>query len=89
MPPKVSSRPVSKRPAAGLVPTGSAKKAKAARKAETAPTIPAPTPAAIAVSRCAWAQGELDQEYHDKEWGVFRDDDKHLFEMLILEGRTL
>jgi DNA-3-methyladenine glycosylase I len=29
---------------------------------------------------------ELYAEYHDKEWGVPAHDDRHLFEMLILEG---
>jgi DNA-3-methyladenine glycosylase I len=29
---------------------------------------------------------EFYAEYHDKEWGVPSHDDKHLFEMLILEG---
>jgi len=39
------------------------------------------------LKRCAWANGsELDAEYHDKEWGVVSTDDRHLFEMLILEG---
>ncbi|CAM9364831.1 unnamed protein product, partial [Ectocarpus fasciculatus] len=41
---------------------------------------------ASSVSRCAWAQGEVNHEYHDQEWGVFQDDDQYLFEMLILEG---
>ena len=38
--------------------------------------------------RCAWA-GMTDPaylEYHDREWGVPSRDDRHLFEMLILEG---
>ena len=38
--------------------------------------------------RCAWA-GTTDPfyiEYHDLEWGVPSRDDRHLFEMLILEG---
>ena len=39
------------------------------------------------MTRCAWAEGsDLYREYHDKEWGVPSFDDKHLFEMLILEG---
>src|SRR6187402_723519 len=29
---------------------------------------------------------EFYAEYHDKEWGVPVHDDRHLFEMLILEG---
>jgi len=36
--------------------------------------------------RCAWAQGEFYQAYHDNEWGVPLHDDRKLFEMLILEG---
>ncbi len=40
------------------------------------------------VKRCEWAAkaGELDQEYHDTEWGVPCYDDRMLFELLILEG---
>jgi len=38
--------------------------------------------------RCGWAAkaSPLDQEYHDKEWGVPVYDDKTLFEFLVLEG---
>jgi len=38
--------------------------------------------------RCAWVEGagELDVAYHDEEWGVPSHDDRHLFEMLTLEG---
>lgn len=36
--------------------------------------------------RCPWADGELYRAYHDLEWGVPVHDDRHLFEMLILEG---
>lgn len=37
--------------------------------------------------RCDWAgNDELYQRYHDEEWGVPSYDDRHLFEMLILEG---
>jgi DNA-3-methyladenine glycosylase I len=40
------------------------------------------------VQRCEWVP--LDQPkylaYHDKEWGVPSHDDRHLFEMLVLEG---
>jgi DNA-3-methyladenine glycosylase I len=38
--------------------------------------------------RCAWAEGggPLEKEYHDSEWGVPSFDDRHLFEMLSLEG---
>ena len=37
--------------------------------------------------RCDWAtHTELEMKYHDTEWGVPNYDDRHLFEMLILEG---
>lgn len=38
-------------------------------------------------NRCGWC-GDLDfyVHYHDHEWGVPVYDDRHLFEMLILEG---
>jgi DNA-3-methyladenine glycosylase I len=38
--------------------------------------------------RCRWAQGaDADmQRYHDEEWGRSSHADRHLFEMLILEG---
>ena len=37
--------------------------------------------------RCHWATGNaLEAHYHDTEWGVPSHDDRHLFEMLILEG---
>ena len=41
-----------------------------------------------AKKRCAWAgmSDPLYLEYHDEEWGVPSHDDRHLFEMLILEG---
>jgi DNA-3-methyladenine glycosylase I len=40
------------------------------------------------VTRCQWAAGgdELMLAYHDEEWGVPSRDDRHLFEMLTLEG---
>jgi DNA-3-methyladenine glycosylase I len=39
------------------------------------------------IKRCEWANSsDLDAAYHDKEWGVVSRDDRHLFEMLILEG---
>jgi DNA-3-methyladenine glycosylase I len=39
------------------------------------------------LTRCPWAGSEpIYQEYHDQEWGVPSNDDRHLFEMLILEG---
>src|SRR5437899_9894452 len=43
---------------------------------------------ARAKRRCAWA-GTTDPlmiEYHDREWGTPSRDDRHLFEMLVLEG---
>ena len=37
--------------------------------------------------RCDWAnRGELEQSYHDHEWGVEIHDDRTLFEFLVLEG---
>jgi DNA-3-methyladenine glycosylase I len=37
--------------------------------------------------RCGWVGNDpLYLDYHDKEWGVPVRDDRHLFEMLILEG---
>jgi DNA-3-methyladenine glycosylase I len=37
--------------------------------------------------RCEWGTGDpLMLAYHDKEWGVPSRDDRHLFEMLTLEG---
>ena len=37
--------------------------------------------------RCAWVTADpLYIEYHDREWGVPNYEDRHLFEMLILEG---
>ena len=46
------------------------------------------TPRNRAVERCAWARltNPLYLRYHDQEWGVPSHDDRHLFEMLILEG---
>jgi DNA-3-methyladenine glycosylase I len=39
-------------------------------------------------TRCEWAavKDELMVAYHDEEWGVPSHDDRHLFEMLTLEG---
>jgi DNA-3-methyladenine glycosylase I len=37
--------------------------------------------------RCAWCGSDpLYRDYHDREWGVPSRDERHLFEMLILEG---
>ena len=38
------------------------------------------------VSRCRWASNEWNIPYHDTEWGVPVNDDRLLFEFLILEG---
>jgi DNA-3-methyladenine glycosylase I len=40
------------------------------------------------VTRCAWVpeQDTLYVAYHDEEWGVPSHDERHLFEMLVLEG---
>ncbi|WP_215782415.1 DNA-3-methyladenine glycosylase I [Paludibacterium sp. B53371] len=38
-------------------------------------------------ARCRWCSTDpLYQAYHDQEWGRAQHDDRHLFEMLILEG---
>jgi len=40
-----------------------------------------------APERCEWAGSDpLYLAYHDDEWGVPSHDDRHLFEMLVLEG---
>lgn len=37
--------------------------------------------------RCPWCGSDpLYCDYHDREWGVPSRDDRHLFEMLVLEG---
>jgi len=42
----------------------------------------------MSLNRCAWSAHASPEEiaYHDEEWGVPNFDDRHLFEMLILEG---
>ena len=41
----------------------------------------------MTLSRCPWCGSDpLYVEYHDTEWGVPSRDDRHLFELLILEG---
>jgi len=42
----------------------------------------------VALTRCAWASNASVPEisYHDEEWGVPSFDERHLFEMLNLEG---
>jgi len=43
--------------------------------------------ARTSVVRCPWAGTDpLYIAYHDTEWGVPSHDDRHLFEMLVLEG---
>jgi DNA-3-methyladenine glycosylase I len=50
--------------------------------AEARPGVRTLTPA-----RCPWPGSDpLYLAYHDEEWGVPAHDDRHLFEMLILEG---
>ncbi|WP_213780459.1 DNA-3-methyladenine glycosylase I [Caballeronia sp. dw_276] len=36
--------------------------------------------------RCGWVSTPALAHYHDTEWGVPSHDDRHLFEMLVLEG---
>lgn len=38
--------------------------------------------------RCGWANSRDERlvRYHDEEWGIPSHDDRHLFEMLVLEG---
>jgi len=40
------------------------------------------------IKRCWWLDGSdtLMTNYHDKEWGVPVHDDRHLFEILVLDG---
>lgn len=39
------------------------------------------------LARCPWAESsDVDRHYHDNEWGVPSYDDRHLFELLTLEG---
>jgi DNA-3-methyladenine glycosylase I len=40
----------------------------------------------VTKKRCAWARGDLDVAYHDREWGVPNHRDRRLFELLTLEG---
>lgn len=40
------------------------------------------------IKRCDWAvKSKLEQEYHDKVWGIPEHDDRKLFKMLIFEGK--
>src|SRR5437899_3573982 len=53
-------------------------------------TLRQPGPGTIAAmpTRCPWGAWDdpLYVRYHDEEWGVPSHDDRHLFEMLVLEG---
>jgi DNA-3-methyladenine glycosylase I len=41
----------------------------------------------VTLRRCLWAESDpLLRAYHDEEWGVPSFDDRHLFELLSLEG---
>jgi len=41
----------------------------------------------LEIIRCQWClKDDLYKAYHDEEWGVPSKDDKHLFEMMILES---
>ena len=65
------------------------------RGADGEPSAPAPARASRArhggpdgVARCAWGVEDdpLYRAYHDGEWGRPSRDERHLFEMLVLEG---
>lgn len=61
----------------------------ARRRPVPAPSSPLPSPRGgtpAASARCPWAEAEVHHDYHDTEWGVPSHDDRHLFELLILEG---
>jgi DNA-3-methyladenine glycosylase I len=66
-------------------------KSKRASRAKKAPAVRGALAAKAVASdktRCGWARltNPLYLKYHDEEWGVPSHDDRHLFEMLILEG---
>ena len=45
------------------------------------------TPGPPSDTRCGWAESSPEmRRYHDEEWGVPSRDDRHLFELLLLEG---
>jgi DNA-3-methyladenine glycosylase I len=49
--------------------------------------LPHPEPLPDPLPRCSWATSDpLYIRYHDEEWGVPSHDDRHLFEMILLEG---
>jgi DNA-3-methyladenine glycosylase I len=58
------------------------------QKPNAAGKLVAGRPGAAIRRRCGWAEGgdALYAQYHDEEWGRPSRDDRHLFEMLILEG---
>ena len=58
------------------------------RTTVSAGELMAGVPGAAITRRCGWAEGvdALYAQYHDDEWGRPSHDDRHLFEMLILEG---
>jgi DNA-3-methyladenine glycosylase I len=60
---------------------------RAARAAQSAHEF-APVREPGGKTRCGWARltNPLYVKYHDEEWGVPSHDDRHLFEMLVLEG---
>jgi DNA-3-methyladenine glycosylase I len=45
-------------------------------------------PCNMTMTRCEWASGRYPEmlAYHDEEWGAPSHDDRHLFELLTLEG---
>ncbi|MCH9634585.1 MAG: DNA-3-methyladenine glycosylase 1 [Chlamydiae bacterium] len=43
-------------------------------------------PKELIKARCFGGHSSLYSKYHDQEWGVPVHDDRHLFEMLVLEG---
>lgn len=58
-----------------------------AKKKSPSPSTATPRPTGHdAGPRCPWAEAEHQHAYHDTEWGVPSHDDRHLFEMIILEG---
>jgi DNA-3-methyladenine glycosylase I len=49
--------------------------------------VTGPAPGSGTDGRCPWADGSpLLRRYHDLEWGVPSRDERHLFELLVLEG---
>jgi DNA-3-methyladenine glycosylase I len=65
------------------------RKAVAKRRKQTSTgKLVAGAPGAAIRRRCGWAEGgdPLYARYHDEEWGRPSRDDRHLFEMLVLEG---